>query len=80
MSVRRGGPAIELHTWSGSVYWLARGDRGGWWVKAANVPNPKSHRLEPGRWWAIEPGLVWAVVRGGTLVLAVIGLWCLVGR
>jgi len=50
---------VEIHTHSGSIYRVARDPRGGWWMRAANVPNPTSPRLDPGRWWAIRRPRPW---------------------
>jgi len=54
-----GHDTVELHTASGSIYWVARNEHGDWRLRACNIPNPRSRRLDHGRWWAIRQPAPW---------------------
>lgn len=66
-------PGLKLQTRvitrSGSVYRVARDDKGRWWMSADNIPNPASVRLDPDRWWAIRAPEPWPPELGERLEL-----------
>lgn len=51
--------AAEMITERGSVYRVLEDTEGRWWLNADNVPNPRSVRLEPTRWWRIRRPEPW---------------------
>lgn len=60
----------EVITRSGSVYRVARDIAGHWWMSADNIPNPFSVRLDPDRWWEIQPPDPWPPELGERIWLA----------
>jgi len=60
---------VELYTHTGSVYRVTRNKRERWWMRAANVANPTSRPLNPGRWWIIQRPCPWPPELGQPIAL-----------
>src|SRR5690349_3293309 len=59
----------EIHTESGSIYWIGRDGDEQWWLGARNIANPASQELEARR-YAIASPTPWPPIVGYPLVVA----------
>lgn len=50
---------LEIITHTGSRYRVGRDADDRWWMRGANVPNPRSVRLSKDRWWRIRSPTPW---------------------